>query len=152
MNDQVRPSALQRALDAPAPLGAEALDDLLDDSPQSWGVAEAAGRLGMSPHTLRYYERIGLIAVPRDAAGRRRYDAVAMRRLVFLARMRASGMSIADLARYTSLLSDGPGTAPERAALLRAHRDALRGRIEELRLALAVTEYKIATYEEGPQP
>lgn len=152
MNDQERPSALQRALEASAPLGAKALDDLLDDSPQAWGVTEAARRLGMSPHTLRYYERIGLISVPRDAAGRRRYDAAAMRRLVFLARMRASGMSIADLARYISLLGDGPGTIPERAALLRAHRDALRGRIEELRLALAVTEYKIATYEEGPQP
>ncbi len=146
------PPPLREALLPPGPLPARALAGLVDDSPQSWSVAEAAARLGASPHTLRYYERAGLVTVPRDSAGRRRYDAPAMRRLVFLVRMRASGMPVADLRRYISLVEAGPGTVAERAALLRAHREDLARRIEELRLALAVTDYKIATYEEGPQP
>ena len=84
--------------------------------------------------------------VERDASGRRRYDAASVRRLVFLTRMRTSGMPIRDLRRYIELVEAGRDTVPERLALLTEHRDDLRARIDELRLALAATEYKIATY------
>ena len=95
---------------------------------------------------MRYYERIGLVRVERDASGYRRYDASGVRRLVFLTRMRTSGMSIRDLQRYVDMVEAGRDTVPERLTLLTEHRDGLRARIDELRLALAATEYKIATY------
>ena len=118
-----------------------------------WDIATTADRLGVSAHTLRYYERIGLVRVDRDASGHRHYDAAAVRRLVFLTRMRTSGMPIRDLRRYIELVEAGRDTVPERLALLTEHRDGLRARIDELRLALAATEYKIAAYTrelEGP--
>ena len=111
-----------------------------------WDIATTADRLGVSAHTLRYYERIGLVRVERDASGRRRYDAASVRRLVFLTRMRTSGMPIRDLRRYVELVEAGRDTVPERLSLLTEHRDGLRARIDELRLALAATEYKIAVY------
>ena len=111
-----------------------------------WDIATTAHRLGISAHTLRYYERIGLVRVGRDASGYRRYDAAAVRRLVFLTRMRTSGMTISDLQRYVDMVEAGRDTVPERLTLLTEHRDGLRARIDELRLALAATEYKIATY------
>ena len=111
-----------------------------------WDIATTADRLGVSPHTLRYYERIRLVRVERDASGRRRYDAASVRRLVFLTRMRTSGMPIRDLRRYIKLVEAGRDTVPERLSLLTEHRDGLRTRIDELRLALAATEYKIAAY------
>ena len=111
-----------------------------------WDIATTADRLGVSAHTLRYYERIGLVRVERDASGHRRYDAAGVRRLVFLTRMRTSGMSIRDLQRYVDMVEAGRDTVPERLTLLTEHRDGLRARIDELRLALAATEYKIATY------
>ena len=111
-----------------------------------WDIATTADRLGVSAHTLRYYERIGLVRVERDPSGRRRYDTAAVRRLVFLTRMRTSGMPIRDLRRYIELVEAGRDTVPERLALLTEHRDELRSRIDELRLALAATEYKIAAY------
>ena len=111
-----------------------------------WDIATPAHRLNISVHTLRYYERIGLVQVERDASGRRRYDAASVRRLVFLTRMRTSGMPIRDLRRYIELVEAGRDTVPERLALLTEHREGLRARIDELRLALAATEYKIATY------
>ena len=117
-----------------------------------WDIATTADRLGVSAHTLRYYERIGLVRVDRDASGHRHYDAASVRRLVFLTRMRTSGMPIRDLRRYIELVEAGRDTVPERLALLTEHRDDLRARIE-LRLALAATEYKIAAYTrelEGP--
>ena len=111
-----------------------------------WDIVTTADRLGVSVHTLRYYERIGLVQVKRDASGYRRYDAAGVRRLVFLTRMRTSGMSIRDLQRYVDMVEAGRDTVPERLTLLTEHRDGLRARIDELRLALAATEYKIATY------
>ena len=111
-----------------------------------WDIATTADRLGVSVHTLRYYERIGLVRVDRDASGHRHYDAASVRRLVFLTRMRTSGMPIRDLRRYIELVEAGRDTVPERLALLTEHRDDLRARIDELRLALAATEYKIAAY------
>ena len=111
-----------------------------------WDIATTADRLGVSVHTLRYYERIGLVRVDRDASGHRHYDTAAVRRLVFLTRMRTSGMPIRDLRRYIELVEAGRDTVPERLALLTEHREGLRARIDELRLALAATEYKIAAY------
>ena len=111
-----------------------------------WDIATTADHLGVSAHTLRYYERIGLVRVERDASGRRRYDAASVRRLVFLTRMRTSGMPIRDLRRYIKLVEAGRDTVPERLSLLTEHRDELRARIDELRLALSATEYKISVY------
>lgn len=111
-----------------------------------WDIATTADRLGVSTHTLRYYERIGLVRVDRDASGRRRYNTAGVRRLVFLTRMRTSGMPIRDLRRYVELVEAGRDTVPERLALLTEHRDGLRARIDELQLALAATDYKIAAY------
>ena len=111
-----------------------------------WDIATTADHLGVSAHTLRYYERIGLVQVERDASGYRRYDAAGVRRLVFFTRMRTSGMSIRDLQRYVDMVEAGRDTVPERLTLLTEHRDGLRARIDELRLALAATEYKITTY------
>lgn len=129
-------------------LSVEAIHGLTDlaGAPQSMMITEVAGLLDISPHTLRYYERAGLVEVARDGNGHRVYDAHAVRRLVFLTRMRLSGMPMRDLQHYISLVDAGEHTVPERLDLLLAHRDTIRRRIRELTLSLAATEYKIATY------
>ncbi|MET8044376.1 MerR family DNA-binding protein [Micromonospora sp. NPDC005215] len=82
----------------------------------------------------------------RDRYGHRVYHAEAVRRLVFLTRMRLSGMPMRDLQHYISLVDAGQDTVPERLDMLLEHRDIIRRRIRELTLSLAATEYKIATY------
>ncbi|MFJ4651145.1 MerR family transcriptional regulator [Nocardia sp. NPDC088792] len=114
------------------------------DAPMT--IAEVADMLDVSPHTLRYYERAGLIEVGRDSSGYRAYDVEAVRRLVFLTRMRLSGMPMRDLQHYIELVDAGEDTVPERLDMLIEHRDMIRRRIRELTLSLAATEYKIATY------
>jgi DNA-binding transcriptional MerR regulator len=84
--------------------------------------------------------------VARDGSGHRVYDAEAVRRLVFLTRMRLSGMPMRDLQHYISLVDAGKHTAPERLDMLLEHRDTVRRRIRELTLSLTAVEYKIATY------
>lgn len=149
---------MRKALDAlsglDGPLSVEVIHSLvgLDEIAEPMSVAQAAEALDISPHTLRYYERIGLVEVPRDAVGNRIYDADAMRRLVFLTRMRLSGMAIRDLQHYVELVDAGDDTVDERLDMLLEHRDTIRRQIAELTLSLAATEYKIATYGGRTQP
>ncbi|HXT88438.1 MAG TPA: MerR family transcriptional regulator [Trebonia sp.] len=121
-------------------------DSVIDPDAEQLGIAEAARLLGLSPHTLRYYEQEGLVRPARNASGYRGYSAADLRRLVFLTRMRVSGMPMADLRRYVALADQGPATEPERREMMLAHRDRIRQRLRELTLALDATEYKIAAY------
>ncbi|MEU4331899.1 MerR family transcriptional regulator [Nonomuraea dietziae] len=106
-------------------------------------IAEVAGLPGISPHTLRYYERAGLVEVARDGNGHRVYDAEAVRRPVFLTRIRLSGMPMRDLLHYISLVDAGGHTVPERLDVLVEHRNTTRRRIRELTLSLTAVEYKM---------
>ncbi|WP_423461913.1 MerR family transcriptional regulator [Promicromonospora sp. MS192] len=130
---------------APSVEAIHALADV-DEATGPMTIAEAAAHLDVSPHTLRYYEGAGLVEVDRDAAGYRVYDVAALRRLVFVTRMRLSGMPMRDLQHYVALVDAGRQTEPERLDLLVEHRDTIRRRIRELTLALVATEHKIATY------
>ncbi|WP_206491753.1 MerR family transcriptional regulator [Rhodococcus sp. KRD162] len=140
--------ALAAVIDSEAPITVELLHDLIEPGALSepLSIAEVAELLDISAHTLRYYERSGLIEVARDSLDHRRYDEAAVRRLVFLTRMRLSGMPMRDLQHYVELIDGGEQTVPERLDLLVEHRDTVRRRIRELQLSLAATEYKIATY------
>lgn len=149
---------MRRALEALGDDGAVSVEAILRladlaDVPESMVITEVADLLDISPHTLRYYERAGLVDVARDSNGHRVYDAQAVRRLVFITRMRLSGMPMRDLQHYVSLVDAGEETVPERLDLLLEHRDTIRRRIRELTLSLTATEYKIATYggSTGPE-
>jgi DNA-binding transcriptional MerR regulator len=109
-------------------------------------IAEMAERTGVTAHTLRYYERIGLLEVGRDASGYRLYDASDFGRVVFLTRLRMTGMPIRDLQRYVALANAGDATVPERQAMMLDRRDAVKAQLAELQSALDTIEFKIAVY------
>ncbi|HEX6418874.1 MAG TPA: MerR family transcriptional regulator [Acidimicrobiales bacterium] len=115
-----------------------------DDRPL--GIAEAAARTGVTAHTLRYYERIGLLDVPRDTAGHRAYTQAEIARVVFITRLRLTAMPIRDIQAYFRLVAAGPGNEDQRLALLERHRDQVKARLADLESALAVIEFKIGTY------
>lgn len=112
---------------------------------RSLGIAEVARWTGITVHTLRYYERIGLVHPPRRRNGRRYYDDAALQRLAFITRMRDSGMAVRELRRYLELADarDPVGLA-ECGRILRTHRARLRGRIAALQLALTATDTTMA--------
>jgi DNA-binding transcriptional MerR regulator len=112
----------------------------------TWTIAAVAERVGVTAHTLRYYERIGLLSIGRDEAGRRRYTERDINRVHFITRLRAADLPIGQIQRYFSLVAAGPHTEPERLALLEGHRDEIRSRLASLETALATIEFKIAHY------
>jgi DNA-binding transcriptional MerR regulator len=110
-------------------------------------IAEAVGRTGVGAHTLRYYERVGLLDdVPRRPGGQRRFTPRSLGRIVFLARMRTTGMSIEQLRSYVAMIRDGERTSPDRRALLEDHRREVVERIAALQDALRLLDLKIDDY------
>ncbi len=110
-------------------------------------VGEAADELGVSPHTLRYYETAGVLSpVPRDPAGRRLYDQDALAAIRFVLRLRGTGMPIEQIKRYADLVRAGEGTARARLDVLEGHRDGLVRSLAEQAGHLAQIELKIQHY------
>lgn len=112
-------------------------------------ISEVAERTGLTAHTLRYYERIGLIAaVVRADSGHRRYAAADMDWLAFLVRLRATGMSIQGMQAFARLRSEGNGTAGQRRKLLDTHLQKVLADMEELQQSVKVLQAKIKVYRQ----
>jgi DNA-binding transcriptional MerR regulator len=111
-------------------------------------IAEAARRTGVSAHTLRYYERAGLVvtAVDRTAGGRRRYQQQDLYWFTVCTRLRATGMPIKTIRRYAQLVSAGPASEQERLALMEAHRAEVTARLAEIQENLKLIDHKISVY------
>jgi DNA-binding transcriptional MerR regulator len=112
----------------------------------TFAIAEVVEQTGVSAHTLRYYERIGLLDVGRQPSGHRGYLQGDVDRVVFITRLRATAMPIRQIQRYFALAARGSTTEDERLQLLQAHRGEVRARLRELEIALDAIERKIARY------
>jgi DNA-binding transcriptional MerR regulator len=116
------------------------------DRVTGWTTREAADKCGLSQHTLRWYERIGLLdRVARTPDGRRRFSDADLDWLLLLSRLRATGMPVRDMLRYAELVRAGAGEQ-ERLALLERHRDRVRQALLAQQECLGLLDAKIGNY------
>ena len=115
---------------------------------EGMSIAEASRRTGVSVHTLRYYERAGLVVTPidRTVGGRRRYHQLDLDWIVVCTRLRATGMPIKTIRRYAGLVAAGHGNEHERLALMEAHRADVTAKLAEIQEHLALIDHKIDVY------
>ncbi|WP_129839788.1 MerR family transcriptional regulator [Streptomyces sp. RFCAC02] len=119
------------------------------DGQDHYTISEVAAHTGLSVHTLRWYERIGLMPhVDRSHTGQRRYSNQDLGWLAFVGKLRLTGMAVADMVRYAELVRRGDGTEAERRALLEETREEVVRRIAELDSTLALLDHKIGVYRE----
>jgi DNA-binding transcriptional MerR regulator len=112
-------------------------------------IGELATRTGRSVHTIRWYERQGLIpGVVRDAGGRRVYHERHVGWLELIERLRFTGMSIAQMREFTALVKHGRGSLKQQQTLLFAHRARVRETIDGWAEALRLLDRKIDFYGE----
>ncbi|MBJ2157805.1 MerR family transcriptional regulator [Variovorax sp. IB41] len=110
-------------------------------------IAQVAQRTGLTAHTLRYYERIGLIAaVSRAPGGQRRYAGADMDWLAFLLRLRETGMPIQGMQAFAGLRSQGDASVGERREMLEQHLAEVQARVEALQQSMQALSTKIAHY------
>lgn len=118
----------------------------------SYSVGEVSEQTGLTTHTLRWYEQVGLLdPVDRDTAGRRRYVTGDLDRLRFLIKLRSTGMPVRDMVRYVELARCGPATVDARLAILVEHRERVLAQIAALTDDLKIIEYKIDIYSNENQ-
>ena len=113
-------------------------------------IGEVAATIGVSTHTLRYYERAGLMLDPvaRAESGHRRYSERDVGWVVFLTKVRKTGMSIRRMRDYAALVRTGQGNEHQRLALLETHRKEVLEHVLETQRNLRAIERKIKTYRD----
>ncbi|HEY9441206.1 MAG TPA: MerR family transcriptional regulator [Streptomyces sp.] len=112
-----------------------------------YSISEVVALTGLTAHTLRWYERIGLLPqVGRSHTGQRRFTNADLDWLGFVGKLRLTGMPVADMVRYAELLREGEHTFEARQELLESTRRDVRSRIAELQGTLSVLDFKIDFY------
>ena len=110
-------------------------------------IEQAAERMGLTKHTLRYYEREGLLLpVAKGVNGHRRYSDADLGWVKFLQLLRATGMPIREMKDFMALTWAGDHTIPDRVDVLTRYSTALEKRMAEDRDHLEFLNRKIATY------
>ncbi len=109
-------------------------------------IRETALRTGLTTHTLRYYERLGLIIVARSASGHRRYRKSDLEWIQVLICLRDTGMPIQRMIEFAKLVREGESTIPNRVALLKTHRGEVLANLARHQRYLQMIEQKIGSY------
>lgn len=124
--------------------------DRRPDGQDRYTISEVVVFTGLTAHTLRWYERIGLMPhIDRSHTGQRRYSNRDLDWLDLVGKLRLTGMPVADMVRYAELVREGDHTYGERFELLESTRRAVLDRIAELQDTLAVLDRKISFYAEA---
>ncbi len=120
------------------------------DGADRYTISEVSAFTGLTAHTLRWYERIGLMPhVDRSHTGQRRFSNRDLDWLGFVGKLRLTGMPVADMVRYAELIRVGQETFEERQELLERTRRDVLNRIAELQDTVAVLDHKISFYADA---
>lgn len=112
-------------------------------------IYEVAKKYDLTPDTLRYYERVGLLPnVSRTSGGIRDYSEEDCRCVEYIKCMRSAGVSVETLIEYVSLFNEGAETIQARKKLLLEQREQIVARINEMNDVLARLDWKLDGYEE----
>ena len=112
-------------------------------------INEVSKLTKLKPHTLRYYESIGLIKdIKRNSAGKRIYSEQDLKWLEVIIRLRATGMNINKMKEYARLRHMGDQTITERKNIMKEHLNSIEYEIETLLDARDYVTRKIEIYNE----
>ncbi|MCA6059428.1 MerR family transcriptional regulator [Thalassolituus sp. ST750PaO-4] len=107
-----------------------------------------AEQTGVSAHTLRYYEKIGLLQVQRNQSGHRVFSNKDLEWITFILRLKDTGMPLQHIIKYAEFRTQGDSTMAERQQLLQQHRDILQARIARELEHLQILDNKIGYYRQ----
>ena len=117
-----------------------------------YSIQDVSKKTGLTAHTLRYYEKEGLISgVERSQGGFRQYTDEDLERLGLICCLKNTGMSIQEIARFVQLTHEGDHTLQERVELLRAHREQVLERMAEMQKHLDKVTWKLNFFSEKLQ-
>src|ERR1043166_5319793 len=108
-------------------------------------IREVDASTGITAHTLRYYERIGLVQpVARARSGHRRYGEADLQWLELVKKLHAPHMPLRKMLEFARLVRRGDSPFAARRALLDAHRREVEAKLEQVQESLGAIRKKIA--------
>lgn len=117
------------------------------ETKQHLTISEVEEQTGLSAHTLRYYERIGLMApITKGLRGHRRYDKDDLGWITLIKRLRSTDMSIKEMQHFAELVRQGDATISERRKLLEKHQIELQQKLVDIEETLSLLDHKVTTY------
>lgn len=123
---------------------------------EMYSISEVATKTGFTAHTLRYYEKIGLLTSPLRKGGKRRYTEGEIRLLKFMKMLKQTGMSLEDIQEFLKdgcLLENIDSAAIQlkkiqtRADILNKHLLLLEKQKQEIETVMNVTKEKLEAYK-----
>ena len=122
----------------------------LEGREMTYTPAKAAEKIGISAHTLRFYDKEGLLPnVGRDEHGNRRFTDNDLQWLSLLQCLKNTGVSLKDIKRFAECTTIGDDTIDERLALFESQTENVKCQIAELKRYLNLLEYKLAFYQKA---
>jgi DNA-binding transcriptional MerR regulator len=110
-------------------------------------IEQAAAQSGLTVHTLRYYEKVGVLPlVGRNAGGHRRYSESDLGWIKFVSLLKATGMPLSDIRAFVAAEKRGATGHIAKIDVLRRHRARMAAKITELTSFLDKVEEKISYY------
>ncbi|MDF2958701.1 MAG: hypothetical protein K0S39_436 [Paenibacillus sp.] len=114
----------------------------------NYSINGVANKFGLSVHTLRFYDKEGLMPfIGRDKSGNRVFTETDLKWVAMVCCLKDTGMSIKEIKEYADWCMQGLQTIDERKAMLVAHRKQVVKQIEDLKKNLELIDSKIAVYE-----
>ncbi|MDQ0220342.1 MerR family transcriptional regulator [Peribacillus cavernae] len=113
----------------------------------SYTIGQVAQETGLSVHTLRFYEKEGILPpVKRNESSRRIYDSADIEWLKFACCLRDTGMTIDEMKKFAQLTIQGQETTKERITLLEEQKERINSQINQLLNRMSMIDYKIKFY------
>lgn len=121
-----------------------------------YSISEVAEKTGFTSHTLRYYEKIGLLSSPTRQGGKRLYTAGDVRLLEFMKVLKNTGMSLEDIQEFLvdgcilesrETMQERNYKVQKRMDILQKHLLTLEQQQKEINMVIALTEEKLGMYK-----
>jgi MerR family transcriptional regulator, aldehyde-responsive regulator len=114
----------------------------------SLSIKEVSEKLGIPAHTIRFYEKEGLLPeIKRDEHGNRMFEQKDVDWMLLMGCFRSTGMPISDLKHFVELTLKGTSTLCERITMLTDYKRDLVQKQQDSQRSLDVVNYKLALYE-----
>lgn len=116
----------------------------------AYTIGQVAKKLGVTAHTLRYYDKEGLLPMVRkNSSGLRIFKDTDLEWLLVVECLKACGMPLKAIKAYLDMCQKGDETIAERLNMFKEQRENLKSQMRELESYMQKIEYKIAYYTEA---
>ncbi|MFD2702649.1 MerR family transcriptional regulator [Paenibacillus shunpengii] len=115
---------------------------------KTYTISEVAKELNLTPYTLRYYDKEGLLPfVERTAGGKRLFKESDMESLKIIECLKSTGMPIKEIKSFIDWCSDGDATLQQRHDMFIERKATVEAQMEELKRTMEVIEHKCMYYK-----